>query len=65
MDVIVLVGFNGSSDVDAENVVTDLSRFVHLPTLTKILLGSSIDASRWKEVQFILQYVESIAISLD
>ena len=58
--MIVLVSSNESSDIDAQDTVIDLSRFVHLPTLTTIGMGSTFDVSRWKEVQFILQYVESI-----
>lgn len=64
MNVIVSVCSNESTDVDVQKVVTDLSRFVHLPTLTTIVFAPSFDESRWKEVQFILQYVEWI-ISFD
>ena len=58
--MIVLVTNNQISDNDARHVVTSLSQFFHLPTLTTIVFGSTCDVSRWKEIQFILQYVESI-----
>ena len=58
--MIVLVNSNQTSDIDAHDIVSNLSRFVYLPMLTTIELGPAFDASRWKEIQFILQYVESI-----
>ena len=62
--MIVLVNLNQTSDIDAQDTVTYLSQFVHLSTLTTIIFGSTFDVSRWKEIQFILQYIELFDTSL-
>jgi len=54
----ILVSSN--DDNDAQKYVTCLSQFVYLPSVFHLEFGSTFDISRWKEIQFILQYVEFI-----
>ncbi len=53
---ILLVNFRATNDDDdARESVTCLSQFVHLPNITAIEFGSTLNMYRWKHIQFILQ----------
>ncbi len=46
-----------TTDDNAQQNLTYLSRFVHLPNVTKIEFGSTYDVDQWKDIQCILKYV--------
>jgi hypothetical protein len=53
---ILLVNFRATNDNDdARESVNCLSQFVHLPNITAIEFGSTLNMYRWKHIQFILQ----------
>jgi hypothetical protein len=62
-DLIFLVNFRQQTTHDnnnAQQTITLLSRFVHLSNVKKLEFPSTFDVNRWKDIQFILQYVHLI-----
>jgi hypothetical protein len=55
--MIILVNFIGTNDNDIEQTISDLSYFVHLPNVTHIEFGQTLNIFQWKDIQCILQYV--------